>query len=62
LGGYGDDTLGRRQLMSEREKIEGELEEPSESEPNPTQERMDELGESESQAPVDEEWEEGGEA
>ena len=49
--------------MSDWQKIEGELDEPpSESEPNPTQERIDELGESESEAPVDEEWEEGGEA
>jgi hypothetical protein len=50
--------------MSDWQKIEGELTEdrPSESEPNPTQERMDDEGESESDAPVDTEWEEGGEA
>lgn len=54
--------------MSDWSKIEGELteeegaERPSESEPNPTQERMDETGESESDAPVDVDWEEGGEA
>lgn len=49
--------------MADWEKIEGELtERPSESEPNPTQERMDEEGNSESEAPVDVEWEEGGEA
>ena len=31
---------------------------PSESEPNPTQERMDELGESQSDKPTDVDWEE----
>lgn len=35
---------------------------PTETEPNPTQERMDELGESESDKTVDVDWEEGGEA
>jgi hypothetical protein len=34
-------------------------ERPQESEPNPTQERMDEQGESESGAPVDVDWETG---
>jgi hypothetical protein len=54
--------------MSDWAKIEGELtneeeeQRPRESEPNPTQERMDEQGESQSDAPVDVEWEEGGEA
>jgi hypothetical protein len=33
-------------------------ERPSEREPNPTQERMDELGESESDKPTDVDWEE----
>jgi hypothetical protein len=48
--------------MSDWEKIEGELNErPSESEPNPTQERIDEQSESESEAPADLEWDEGGE-
>jgi hypothetical protein len=44
--------------MSDWEKIEGELtERPSESEPNPTQERIDEEGESESDKSVDVDWE-----
>ena len=44
--------------MSDWEKIEGEpAERPSESAPNPTQERMDEEGESESEAPADIDWE-----
>lgn len=49
--------------MSDWEKIEGELSEdrPSEDEPNLTQERMDETGESQSDEPVDTDWEEGGE-
>jgi hypothetical protein len=38
---------------------EEQEEQTSESEPNPTQERMDELGESESDAPVDVDWETG---
>jgi len=49
---------GRRQgrdrgadLVSDHDLEPGER--PSESEPNPTQERMDELGESESDKPVD---------
>ena len=49
--------------MADWEKIEGELDErPRESEPNPTQERIDEQADSESAAPADVEWEEGGEA
>ena len=44
--------------MAEWDKIKGELKEeeegPSESEPNPTQERMDEEGEGD--RPVDVEW------
>jgi hypothetical protein len=42
--------------MSDWEKIEGERR-PSDSEPNPTQERMDEEGQSESDAPADVDWE-----
>ena len=45
--------------MSDQDLEPGER--PSESEPNPTQERMDELGESESDMPVDVD-EEGGDA
>jgi hypothetical protein len=49
--------------MADWEKIEGELDErPSESEPNPTQKRIDEQSDSESEAPADVEWEEGGES
>jgi hypothetical protein len=45
-------------------ETEGEREDerPSADAPNPTQERMDETGESESDAPVDVDWDEGGEA
>jgi len=41
--------------MSEHDENQ---ERPSESEPNPTQERMDETGQSESDRPVDLPWEE----
>jgi hypothetical protein len=43
--------------MSDNEH-EAQEDRPRESEPNPTQERMDELGESESDTPVDVDWEE----
>ena len=39
--------------MAEKEERE---ERPRESEPNPTQERMDETGQSESEVPVDVPW------
>ena len=45
--------------MGERDE---EQQGPRENEPNPTQERIDELSEAESNAPVDVDWEEGGEA
>lgn len=40
--------------MAENEELE---ERPRETEPNPTQERMDETGQSESDTPVDVPWE-----
>jgi hypothetical protein len=40
--------------MAENEELE---ERPRETEPNPTRERMDETGQSESDRPVDVEWE-----
>ena len=46
--------------MSDNDLEPGER--PRESEPNPTQERMDELGESESDMPVDVDEEERGPA
>ena len=46
--------------MAEDDKLDEER--PRETEPNPTQERMDETGQSESDAPVDVPWEEGQEA